>query len=156
MSDDVIQTLAERGARYCDFSDHARVAQRLQDDMRAEPGWERCDAVQKQALSVIADKIARVLTGDPSYDDNWRDIQGYARLVEERLPGSKVAKTTAAFKDADGFHPWMGGERPVAAHTVVRVQLRNGEYNQNRAGEFYWGHESSAKEYHITRYKIVE
>lgn len=154
--DTITATLAERGARYGDFTDHARIAQRLQDDMRAEHGWERCDAVQKQALSVIADKIARILSGDPNYDDNWRDIQGYARLVEERLPGSKVAKTTAAFKDADGFHPWMGGERPVAAHTVVRVQLRNGKYNQNRAGEFYWGHESSAKEYHITRYKIVE
>ena len=81
----VQDTLAERGARYGDFSDHAPVAQDLQDVMRNTEGWNRLDAVKKQALSVIADKIARVLTGDPNYADNWHDIQGYARLVEERL-----------------------------------------------------------------------
>src|SRR5690606_10084595 len=31
-------------------------------------------------------KIARILIGDPNYADNWHDIQGYAKLVEERLP----------------------------------------------------------------------
>jgi hypothetical protein len=77
--------LAERGQRYGDFSDHAPIAQDLQDVMRKTAGWERCDAVKKQALTVIADKIARILSGDPNYNDNWVDIQGYARLVEERL-----------------------------------------------------------------------
>jgi hypothetical protein len=78
-------TLAERGARYGDFTDHAMVAQALQDNMRGAPGWLRLDPVKRQALTVIADKIARVLTGDPSYADNWHDIQGYAKLVEDRL-----------------------------------------------------------------------
>ena len=84
---DLQATLAERGARYGDFTDHARIAQRLQDAMRgAGAGWSACSDIQKQALTVIADKIARVLSGDPNYADNWHDIQGYARLVEERLP----------------------------------------------------------------------
>lgn len=83
---DIQATLDERGARYGDFTDHARVAQRLQAVMHAEGGWHACSDVQRQALTVIADKIARVLTGDPNYADNWHDIQGYARLVEERLP----------------------------------------------------------------------
>lgn len=85
-------TLAERGTRYGDFSDHALVAQRLQDVMRgidifAENNWTRgkLSDVQKQALTVIADKVARILSGDPSYADNWHDIQGYAKLVEDRL-----------------------------------------------------------------------
>ena len=78
-------TLAERGARYGDFSDHAGIAQGLQDRMREAPGWARLDAVKRQALTVIADKIARVLSGDPEYADNWHDIQGYAKLVEDRL-----------------------------------------------------------------------
>jgi len=76
-------TLAERGSRYGDFSDHARIAQSLQDNMRKE-GWEKLSAVQKQALTVIADKIARILSGDPNYKDNWHDIQGYAKLAEDR------------------------------------------------------------------------
>ena len=80
------QTLAERGNRYGDFADHAKIAQAIQDDMRIGPGWARLDDVKRQALTVIADKIARILSGDPNYSDNWHDIQGYAKLVEDRLP----------------------------------------------------------------------
>ena len=91
---DLNATLAERGARYGDFTDHARIAQQLQDvmhrsgavglDMAANKGWHALSPVQKQALTVIADKIARILSGDPNYTDNWHDIQGYAKLAEER------------------------------------------------------------------------
>ena len=80
-------TLAERGSRYGAFIDHAHIAQGLQTVMRQAPGWEKLAADQAQALSVIADKVARILNGDPDYLDNWHDIQGYARLVEERLNG---------------------------------------------------------------------
>lgn len=92
-------TLEERGKRYGDFADHARIAQALQRVMqkaerespvsgqKARPlAWDCLSDVQRQALTVIADKIARILSGDPDYADNWHDIQGYAKLVEDRLP----------------------------------------------------------------------
>jgi hypothetical protein len=89
-------TLDERGSRYGDFTDHAEIAQELQDVMRnhQHPNqlnemvrpWVYLSPIQKQALTVIADKIARILNGDPNYVDNWHDIQGYAKLVEDRLP----------------------------------------------------------------------
>jgi len=86
-------TLAERGNRYGDFTDHARICQQLKNTMynaNTDRGlqltWEKLSDVQKQALEVIADKIARILSGDPNYADNWHDIQGYAKLVEDRLP----------------------------------------------------------------------
>lgn len=83
----VEDTLAERGKRYGDFSDHAEICQRLKLAMIAGSAWwTRLSDVQKQALEVIADKIARILSGDPNYADNWHDIQGYAKLVEDRLP----------------------------------------------------------------------
>jgi hypothetical protein len=86
-SQSITATLAERGARYGDFSDHARICQALKVVMRAEPSFTfKLNAMQRQALEVIADKIARILSGDPDYADNWHDIQGYALLVEERLP----------------------------------------------------------------------
>ena len=90
-------TLAERGARYGDFADHAALAQGLQfrmqkfclkadnEDGFIEPWRAKLNDVQRQALTVIADKIARILSGDPNYADNWHDIQGYAKLVEDRL-----------------------------------------------------------------------
>lgn len=90
----VENTLAERGSRYGDFTDRAELAQELQDIMRGfrkigpqgqivNP-WAKLDSVKRQALAVIADKIARILSGDPNYTDNWHDIQGYAKLAEDR------------------------------------------------------------------------
>lgn len=81
----VANTLAERGSRYGEFADHAKIAQGIQDTMRAAPKWDQLDLDMKQALSVIADKIARILNGDPFYLDNWHDLQGYAKLIENRL-----------------------------------------------------------------------
>lgn len=94
---DISETLAERGSRYGDFTDHARIAQGLQDVMRAAPAqptpsdpmrqraaWDDLSPDKRQALTVIADKIARILSGDPEYRDNWHDIQGYAKLAEDR------------------------------------------------------------------------
>lgn len=103
ITDGVESTLNERGARYGDFTDHARIAQALQDVMRKHKArqipqpkaddemdwftpWDLLTPIAKQALTVIADKIARILNGDPNYADNWHDIQGYAKLVEDRLP----------------------------------------------------------------------
>lgn len=81
----IANTLAQRGAVYGRFADHAKICQGLKDIMRNAPGWHRLAPDQKQALEVNADKIARILNGDPDYADNWHDIQGYAKLVEDRL-----------------------------------------------------------------------
>lgn len=106
----VENTLAERGNRYGDFTDHARLCQDLKDVMTTfavvqnTPNsvavhlpWGELPATHKQALEVIADKIARILSGDPNYADNWHDIQGYAKLVEDRLP--KPEEPAAAIDD---------------------------------------------------------
>jgi len=81
----VAATLEQRGSRYGQFADHAKIAQGIQDTMRAAPKWAFLDPDMKQALSVIADKIARILNGDPYYGDNWHDLQGYAKLIEDRI-----------------------------------------------------------------------
>ena len=85
-------TLAERGARYGDFTDRARIADALHGILigdtpagKFNTSWGTMKPFQRQALRVIADKIARILNGDPDYIDNWHDLCGYAKLVEERL-----------------------------------------------------------------------
>lgn len=93
---EIEKTLAERGARYGKFSDHARAAQHIQHAMEEfkiyhvsqqqtsyRQPWKELPPVMQRALTTIADKIARILNGDPMYDDNWHDIQGYAKLVED-------------------------------------------------------------------------
>ena len=89
----VDHTLSERGARYGSFLSHANIAQALKRVMWTTSNWGDMAFDQQQALEVIADKVARILNGDPNYTDNWHDIQGYAKLVEDRLnnensPGS--------------------------------------------------------------------
>ena len=90
-STNITNTLKERGSRYGVFAEHAYIAQSIQNVMRAAPGWTRLSCDEAQALTVIADKIARILNGDPHYTDNWHDIQGYAKLVEDRLNSGEPA-----------------------------------------------------------------
>lgn len=86
MSTENIQaTLNERGQRYGAFPDHARISQRLKAEMASYPSWERLSNAQREALEMIAHKIARILNGDPNYDDSWRDIAGYAQLIVNAL-----------------------------------------------------------------------
>lgn len=102
---DINATLAERGARYGDFATHAAIAMDLKRAMENSPGWPTTSDPHRQALHVIADKIARILNGDPNYADNWHDIAGYATLVE-RVIAEKTAlqKNDAAAKNEYIFH----------------------------------------------------
>lgn len=84
---DINATLAERGARYGDFSTHAVIAMAIKRIMECSRGWAATPDPHQQALHVIADKIARILNGDPNYADNWHDIAGYATLVERIIAG---------------------------------------------------------------------
>lgn len=167
---DLTATLAERGARYGKFEDHAVIAQGLKDQMWATEGWSRLAPDQRQALEVIQDKVARILNGDPDYTDNWHDIAGYARLVEDRLCRSDAdadprrfdppwtkraysfaassAETLVAALSEDeptepGWIDWRGGDCPVFARTRVDFRLRNGMSDSARAGQLLWDHEDS-------------
>ena len=79
--------LEERGRRYGLFTDLASMSQTIKDMMKQEEGWARLAPDQKEALEVIAQKIARILNGDPDYADSWMDIAGYAKLIADRLGG---------------------------------------------------------------------
>ena len=99
---DVSSTLAERGARYGTFIDHATIAQGLQEVLLEAPNWFRLEPDMRQAMIVLTDKMARILNGDSRYLDNWHDIQGYARLVEARLEMEEAAKKQSLFDDTSG------------------------------------------------------
>lgn len=81
--------IAERGSRYGKFSDGAEIMRDLKHVMHEVDGWNNLTPSQKEALDMIQHKIGRILNGDPTYDDNWKDIAGYATLVAEELNGVK-------------------------------------------------------------------
>lgn len=85
----VDSTINERGERYGKFNEGANIMQTLKNVMRETDGWERLTPSQREALEMIQHKIGRVLNGDPTYDDNWRDICGYSQLILDELNGTK-------------------------------------------------------------------
>lgn len=90
---EIENTLEERGGRYGKFVDHARISQAIKGAMInnvSDEQFEALDDDMKEALFMIAHKIARILNGDPNYADSWHDIAGYATLVEKRLNGESL------------------------------------------------------------------
>lgn len=79
--------ITECGSRYGKFKDGAEIMQSLKDTMRDVDGWNNLTASQKESLDMIQHKIGRILNGDPTYDDSWKDIAGYAALIVNELNG---------------------------------------------------------------------
>lgn len=77
--------LAARGARYGAFKDNARISQQIKGIMRLTDSWYDMAPDMREALEMIAHKISRICCGDPTYDDSWVDIAGYATRVADRL-----------------------------------------------------------------------
>ena len=84
-------TLRERGSRYGDFTDHAQLSDDLQRCCERAPNWAGLPAWQRWGLRILLDKVARMLTGDPSYVDNAHDMVGYSKLIEDRLLAAERA-----------------------------------------------------------------
>lgn len=79
--------IAERGERYGKFAEGAAIMQQLKQVTHNTQGWSLLSDSQKEALDMITHKIGYMLNGDPNYDDNWKDIAGYATLVADELNG---------------------------------------------------------------------
>lgn len=85
MVNDLEKTLSERNITHGNFLDNSRIAQVIKAMMRTSKNWPTMTYDQKEALEMIAHKIARIVSGDSRHADSWHDIGGYARLVENRI-----------------------------------------------------------------------
>jgi len=86
-------TLKERGSRYGDFKEHARITQNIKRAMVDSPNWASLSDDKREALEMLAHKVGRVLNGDPEYHDSWHDIIGYTKLVADTLSHIDDVKT---------------------------------------------------------------
>jgi hypothetical protein len=78
----VTDTLKERGSRYGSIEENANMTQQLMDVIMSHPAYKTLPAVHKECTHMIFHKISRMICGDCMYDDNPRDIAGYATLLE--------------------------------------------------------------------------
>ena len=77
--------LDERAARYGIFSDQAVISQRIKSAMADTANWSILPDDMREALEMVAGKIARILNGDFTYTDSVIDIIGYMQLVLTRM-----------------------------------------------------------------------
>ena len=82
--------LDKRAEQYGSFMASANVAIRLKGVMHNAIAQQDLHLAPDQllALDMIAVKVSRILTGNPSHIDSWVDIAGYAKLVADRLQGN--------------------------------------------------------------------
>lgn len=89
-TNNVDAVLAERGARYGKFKDHAFITQALKkisSEFLQDQG-KILEPSHQESIDMIFHKIGRILNGDPNYADSWVDIAGYAKLVADELQGN--------------------------------------------------------------------
>ena len=75
--------LNERETTHGDFYDNAYYAQAIK--LLKTQSKAIMTEVQHEAFDFIASKLARILSGQASFADHWRDISGYAMLVVREL-----------------------------------------------------------------------
>lgn len=90
MTQNINEILAERGARYGKFRDHARITQHIKFAMTQSRNWDTLSSDKREALEMIAHKIGRILNGDPEFSDSWLDLGGYSALIVKELEGNGV------------------------------------------------------------------
>ena len=78
--------LSTREKTHGSYLSTAKIAQSIKDAMRGSPNWIRLTDVQAESLEMIAVKLARILCGDPDFQDHWQDVMGYAKLAMPTEP----------------------------------------------------------------------
>lgn len=79
------EILKERGDRYGEFKDQAQISQALKSIALHRSHTRDWEPYMIEAVEMILHKISRIANGDPYYTDSWRDIEGYAKIVADRL-----------------------------------------------------------------------
>jgi hypothetical protein len=77
----VEKVLNERAQTYGQYHMVSKISQDVKKVIRNSPNYPLMPDYMKESLDLIANKLARILNGDPLYDDSWRDISGYCTLV---------------------------------------------------------------------------
>jgi len=99
------QILSNREQTHGAFREVAGYSQAIKQLMRSSRNWTRLDVAQAQALEVVADKVARILCGDPAFPDHWQDGAGYFELVLRDLAQAPVTMPRATMPDRPDDEP---------------------------------------------------
>lgn len=91
MTSETEALVTERGKTHGSFEDQARITCELKAVLtkecfaRNQRGQPQLSYQQVEALDMIAHKIGRIIAGDPSFQDHWDDIAGYAHIANKKF-----------------------------------------------------------------------
>ncbi len=57
--------------------------------LKTSPNYGSLPSTHKEGIEMILHKIARAICGDYNEEDHYRDIQGYAKLIEDTIINEK-------------------------------------------------------------------
>ena len=78
------EAVAVRGSTHGSYAVNAAISQKLKSVMRGSDGWSNLSASQKESLDLMSTKIARILAGDPNFEEHWIDLEGYSSLGKSK------------------------------------------------------------------------
>ena len=78
---EIKKVLQTRAGTYGEYRDVSQISQDIKKVIKNSHNYPLMPAYMLESLELIANKLARILNGDPMYDDSWRDISGYCTLV---------------------------------------------------------------------------
>ena len=77
------ELLHTRNETHGSFIVNARVSQSLKEVFRNEPSWAHLDIIHREAIDHMCGKFGRIMAGQPTFDDHWDDLAGYAQLPKK-------------------------------------------------------------------------
>lgn len=79
------EILEQRGERYGEYINVATTSGKIKEILSQGVGHPPLDYEMRESTDMIANKLSRIVNGDPYYKDSWQDIAGYAMLIVNKL-----------------------------------------------------------------------
>ena len=95
----------ERAKTHGDYKTTSAWSQSLKDMFRSSGNWTNLNDGQREALEMIAVKLARLLNGNPQFPDHWDDIAGYGKLGATSIEPGGSATTKIVAELAQALNP---------------------------------------------------
>jgi len=79
------EILDQRGERYGEYTNVATTSRTIKEAIVNGSNIEAAGDDMRESMDMIANKLARIVNGDPYYKDSWQDIAGYAMRIGHKL-----------------------------------------------------------------------
>lgn len=151
--------MSEKSVALQEFMAHAVTVQSFERIAQQAPGWDGLDVVQRQAVNVTLDAIARVLHGDAQNPGVWACGGAALTLAGEFVTFTPADELNAQSQpDADGWIEWKGGAQPVPNGTSLETLRRDGIVRHWSPEFITWSHDDKdvAEDKQIVAYRVVK